>query len=214
MMTTATNNSMESRKVSLAQLRQRRFVNGLVVGLVGVAVGGAIVLFAGHLAGTAPVTIIRAEVYPLDDSPSQAAAFTGNDAIVLGTVTNLGPARWNTPDESERSLRMIFRPLDVRVEEVLKGDIKGATVIVRHIGGQVGNVKYVRDDLPPLERLARGTQVLLFLGPTADTGDGVPARTPNMWYVVKDGVAATPDGRHQIDLASFRELIAAAQTGE
>ena len=135
----------------------------------------------------------------------------GNDAMIQGTVTSIGAARWNTADTPDSALRFIFRPIVVHVDEVLGGAVQESEITVRQIGGQIDNVRYVRDDLPSAHQVQPGTQLLLFLGPIVKTDDGLAARTPNFWYLVGDGVAATFDGRYQASLSDFRQAIARAQ---
>lgn len=157
-----------------------------------------------------PAVVYGADGYPLDDSPEQAAIFSGNALIVRGTVQAQEADRWSTPDESV-AMRFIYSPVRLRVDQVLRGSQPlGSQLLVRAIGGQVGGERFVYRDAPPKSVFEPGRQLLLFLTEPRDTGDGIVAGTPNMVYVVNgDGTVSTPDGEHKVTLARMLELISA-----
>lgn len=162
------------------------------------------------VAGEPTVVVYRADGYPLDDSPEQAAIFPGNAMIVLGTVQAQEADRWSTPDRTARN-RFVYSPVRVRVDQVVRGPQPlRSDLVVRAIGGEVGAERYVFEDAPPKSVFESGRQLLLFLTEPRDTGDGIVAVTPNMVYVVNgDGTVSTPDGEHKVTLARMLELISA-----
>jgi hypothetical protein len=154
--------------------------------------------------------ITYADGYPLDDSPAAAAAFEGNEIVVLAEVLETLPARWNTGQSRRGELAFIYTPVRVKVLEVLRGAprVDSHVMFIRHLGGRVGDDELVVSEHVAPESLAEpGIRVLLFLGEQRDVGDGLEAATPNMVYVVDtSGRAVSADG-HTITLDEFRVLI-------
>lgn len=90
--------------------------------------------------------------------------------IVVGTIAEVGPARWNTPD-GQRPARtvcdgeplpnaIIYTPARVRVEQVVKGAITSAEIDVLLDGGTVGPDSLLTFGDQPL---VADQRVLLFL---------------------------------------------------
>lgn len=88
-----------------------------------------------------------------------------SDAVVSGTVQEIGEARWPTADGSrpatvtDDAIASIYRPVTVDIERVLAGEASG-TVTVRVAGGTVDGHTYTDFDAP---EFTRGEHVLLFL---------------------------------------------------
>jgi hypothetical protein len=128
--------------------------------------------------------------------------------VVLGVIDEALPARWNTEVRDGPSFAFIFTPLRITVLEVLRGDprLKDGTMVIRRLGGRVGDEELVVSDdvVPP--GLVPGNLVLLFLGEQQEIA-GVDAATPNMAYIVDAGGTAANASGVSIDLAEFRSLI-------
>lgn len=195
----------------------RWLIQGAVGSTVAIVVGIAVMPFVSGptvvnpsaAPGAAPVTLVRdTNAYPLDDAPAAAAAFPGNRAILVGTVTSVGPARWSGLD---RDTAHIYVPVEVDVAEVWKGDVPDATVSVRSLGGEVDGVRMEVPDGVPIAELQHGTRVLLFLGDEAPVSGPQPV---NMAYTISaQGCAASfPGAEHSITLADFRGLIAGSSS--
>jgi hypothetical protein len=98
-----------------------------------------------------------------------------SEMIVVGTVETALPARWNTTDgqlsaemvsDGMSSQLAIFTDHEIAISEVLKGVAETRSLIVRTIGGQVGqDIMIVSDDAS----LVAGQAYFLFL--TKDTGN-------------------------------------------
>ena len=86
-----------------------------------------------------------------------------SDAVVIGTVTGK-ECLW---DEDGK---FIITRGEVSCERVLKGDsaLAGSVIVVRHIGGEVGEIGLAVSDQP---RLRTGARVLLFLRNLAGTDE-------------------------------------------
>jgi hypothetical protein len=190
----------------------RRLVLGFTASAVAVALGFAVLsgVLPGALgpsssSGDTPATVVRsANLYPLDNAPAAAAAFSGNRVVVLGTVAAIEPARWSSGD---RDTGDIYRPVRIDVTEVLRGDVPGTSVTVRSLGGEADGVRMEFFDTVPLADVAVGSRLLLFLG-GEPAGDGGPAGFNMAYLVGPDGRATSfPDGQHSIALDDFRTLI-------
>ncbi len=183
--------------------------------------GGAVLL--GSLLGAYPtavtlgeptasaLNVVLVDGYEVDNSPISAASFPGNRIVVVADVVAVLPARWNASSRTEPdSPSFIFTPVRVHVIELLRGELRAEAgeLIIRRLGGRVGDDEFVfSPDIMP-GGLEPGNRVLLFLGEQRDLGDGLDAATPNMAYVVDaGGNATTSDGRWSIDLAKFKQLI-------
>lgn len=181
----------------------------IVVGLV--AAGSAVAARLQDRQGR-DLNVTYMDGYPLDRPPGAAAAFSGNEIIVVAQVTELLPSRWNTASPSPTKLAFIFTPTRVGVREVLRGSprLDNGTMVVRQLGGQVGDDKYVAaDDIST--PLALRSEYVLFLGEQRDLGDGLDAATPNLAYLLDaTDIARSADGEWKIDLAGLRTMIASS----
>ena len=95
--------------------------SAIAAAVVIVAVLGGVVAINQNIVGLGqspqPTTLVLSG-YELDGSPSSAAAYVGNEVVVLGTIDRYEPARWNTKDQNS-TMRSIFTPVQVKVETVL-----------------------------------------------------------------------------------------------
>jgi hypothetical protein len=147
--------------------------------------------------------------YGLDNSPQAAASFPANDIVVISEVESALDPQWSGGRTSDAAT-FIFTPIRIRVLEVLRGSprLQGGGMIVRRLGGRIGDTEYVFSEEMAPAGLEPGNVAVLFLGAQRDLGDGYDAATPNMLYMIDtQGRARSSDGRWTIDLASFRELL-------
>ncbi|WP_440946571.1 hypothetical protein ACSAZL_21455 [Methanosarcina sp. T3] len=99
-------------------------------------------------------------------SPDKLAK--NSDLIFIGSVKEILPARWNTPDgeqpenvlEDLDSNEVIYRDVVISVNEYLKNSLSSNEVVVRVLGGTVGNLSMGAEDEPSFEP---GEDVLLYL---------------------------------------------------
>lgn len=183
---------------------------GAFAAIVGSAVGSGAI---GANRGTDPTTprTYLASGFQLDDSPKAAAAFPGNEIVVLAEIEEALPATWNTDLRDGGNFSFIFTPLRITVKEILRGEprLLNDTMLIRRLGGRVGDDELiVSDDVVP-PGLVPGNQVLLFLGEQR-TIARMDAATPNMAYVVDANGVAHGSRGVSIDLAVFRSLIVQA----
>jgi hypothetical protein len=178
----------------------------LMVALAVVITGLAV----GLVRPNAALTTTYADGYDLDNSPTAAAAFPGNQIIVVADIGTALPARWSANAGKVGAMSYIFTPVVVNVVEVLRGAprLTNGQLTIRKLGGQVGTEAFVVADVPA--GLDPGNRVILFLGDQRDLGDGLDAATPNMAYRLdKTGVAVSSDAKWSIDMANFRALVSA-----
>jgi hypothetical protein len=85
------------------------------------------------------------------------------DVIVVGEIV-LTQSEWNA------SRTIIWTRIDVRIEEVLKGPVKGERLSFSQIGGQVGEIAVSVGGTPSF---TQGERVLLFLSKRQDNSLGI-----------------------------------------
>ncbi|WP_229397121.1 hypothetical protein [Methanosarcina sp. DH1] len=91
-----------------------------------------------------------------------------SDMIVIGTVKEILPSKWNTidgkqPDKPISELyfeNIIYTDIIISVDEYLKNPLSSRDVVVRVTGGTVGNVKMTTDADPSFKT---GEKVLIYL---------------------------------------------------
>jgi hypothetical protein len=91
-----------------------------------------------------------------------------SDTIVIGTVKEILPSKWNTIDGKQPNKALtelnpndlIYTDTTVSVDKYLKNPLLSNEVIVREIGGTVGNVNMKSDDEPSFKP---GEKVLIYL---------------------------------------------------
>ncbi|MHC1756134.1 MAG: hypothetical protein AB9861_12010 [Methanosarcina sp.] len=101
-------------------------------------------------------------------------AFSHNDlskesnVIVMGTVKEILPSKWNTPDgtKPEKAIEdldlddVIYTDIIISVDKYLKNPLDSQEVIVRILGGSVGEDTMLADDEPSFKV---GEKTLLYL---------------------------------------------------
>ena len=91
-----------------------------------------------------------------------------SDTIITGTVKEKLPSKWNTidgkqPNKAVTELSyhdLIYTDTVISVDKYLKNPLSSKEVIVRSIGGTLGNLVMTSDDEPSLEP---GEKVLIYL---------------------------------------------------
>lgn len=154
--------------------------------------------------------------FDLDTSPAAMIAFPDNKLIIEGTVRDEGARRVVTPKAAGGDLWYVYRPVNLVVTAVHRGDAKvGDVIAVRVIGGEADGHRTVYGHAPEDKTYAVGKKLLVFGAGKLDVGDGVVAVTPNATYVV-DGSEATnsAEPHHKISVQGFRnQLRTAAKAG-
>lgn len=189
-----------------------RGTRALVVSCVaatGWAVGGCTaddVVAVGTVDPATPsVTVSSINGYPLLPDPVSALEFSGNPLVFDAEVVRVG-----APRQSRSSMGdYIYTPLDVRVTAVHRGALTpGSTIVVRALGGRIGDQETVTDlGLPP-ESFVVGVPLVIFSGEFVDTGDGLSATTPNFAFRYTDGfVESLADPTLRMPEAEFRALL-------
>lgn len=92
------------------------------------------------------------------------------EIVVMGEVTKVDPARWNSPDgqewmpADEGSLALVYTTFYVRPEKILKGASKfGEPVPFRVVGGIIGDATQIpAGDNAKFASIAPGQQVVVF----------------------------------------------------
>jgi hypothetical protein len=89
---------------------------------------------------------------------SDADMVRNSTHVVMGTVTAVTPA-WADPDGD--GISQIWTTVEVRVDQVLKGDLRvGDTFSFRQQGGRIGDIEFQIYGMP---KFVQGDQELLFL---------------------------------------------------
>lgn len=148
--------------------------------------------------------------YPLDDTPALAASYPGNRLVIVGTVDEHRSPRRSLPEaDPEAGIGFVYTPVRVVIEQVLLGNAEpGQRIVVRGLGGVLGDTQYVVDDVPSVADFPVGERVLIFLGEARDTSDGSIAQTPHLVYRVNaDNTVTSSDGDVSIALDAFAALI-------
>jgi len=174
----------------------------------GTAVVGVTILAITTITG--PSQVVTVASYGLIDTPEAAAEFSGNDLVFEAVVVGQRPTRLTraTDDRAAATIEYTYTPIDVVVTAVEVGDLRiGDRLVVRVLGGRVGDVEYVFEDTASVEDYAPGTALMLFTEANIDV-DGVPAVTPNFVYVIEDGVARSAVHPGQtIEAQAMRQLV-------
>lgn len=99
-----------------------------------------------------------------------------SDTIVIGTVKEILPPKWNTIDgkqpnkpltEIDRLNDTIYTDIVISVDEYLKNPLSSNEAIVRSIVGKIGNVSMTSDAEPSFKN---GEKVLLYLSKDDNPG--------------------------------------------
>ncbi len=188
-----------------------QYVGRRLVGLI------AFSLLIGACSGVTAGPTIAFEVYESPfTTPEQAVTFSGTPIVVVAVVTGSREARWNgkeghRPTASELASNgrpeFVWVPVDIRITQVLRGDVDNEALILRSLGGRIGDVTVDFGDNTSLPVLDPGTMLVLFLNPPVDAGDGLIASTPNHVYIVEGNVAKSSNGTHEIGLDQLIEMI-------
>ncbi len=128
-----------------------------------------------------------------------------SEAIVIGTVKEISPSRWNTPDGKRRGKTVddigefdtMYTDISISVEKYLKGSLNKDEVIVRTEGGE-DNYTIVTVDYEP--SFKEGEKVLVYLRSdtypfTKDVGQShyvVTGYSQGKFSLTDDGIALRP----------------------
>lgn len=87
------------------------------------------------------------------------------DSIVIGKVTNISPSKWNTPDGKKPPMdntnsNIIFTDIYIQVDKYLKNPQNTEIIVVRLLGGKVGEDEQKSEDQPSYNL---NENVLIFL---------------------------------------------------
>ena len=163
---------------------------------------------------TQPTTIVS-EVpqmpTPQPNQPVQAGIIVEGEAntylsvlespvIVIGTVQQVGPARWNTPDgtrpanphDLSTGPHEIFRPVVLQVDEYLRGPLPVLELQLFAWGGTIGQDSFTFHP-EYLYELHEGERVVLFLKPRDPAQDQALGDQP--WWNIMEQYTITPDGQ-------------------
>ncbi|QFZ23327.1 hypothetical protein [Saccharothrix syringae] len=168
----------------------------LVVAVAAAVAGGGALAIAANGSGAPEVAVHQmAADYPTFDTVAAAAAKSA--VVVRATAIEVGPAYRYIPEgfpvkdlpaHKAAQAGVVQHDVVYRVDAGYKGVKAGDTVRVVHLGGQIGNDRYVPENEPAS---VAGQSYVLFLAPV---GDG------------KFGVVGGPQGRYQVDGGRLRAL--------
>jgi hypothetical protein len=127
--------------------------------------------------------------------PSPAQVTNDASMIVIGTVMQVGQARWTTSSDARpanphdmTNRHSIYRPVVLEVEQYLKGAQPQPQLLIWALGGRVGkdSVTYTVDDLYTFHK---GDRVLVYLVPHSQSLNNQPLLRPRDRYLI------TPDNQ-------------------
>lgn len=140
--------------------------------------------------------------------------------IIVGTVQDVGVARWTTSDGkrpanpfAKSNQDTIFRPVTVAVESVIKGSSKQGDIIVEAYGGTVGqdSVEWASDDL---FKFNVGDHVVLYLDQYDLLRDHQVKTKLSLWPIIDHytliGDSTAVNSYRKLQLSTLQEEIAAA----
>ncbi|KGK98473.1 hypothetical protein LI82_12310 [Methanococcoides methylutens] len=139
-----------------------------------------------------------------------------SNLIIIGTVKEIEPSKWNTPDgkrpgeliEDFKSSDEIYTDVIVTVDDTLKNSHNSKEIVVRLRGGTVGEDTMIIEDIPSFKS---GEKVLLYL--IEDTYPHTKAIGPEHYVVIGYGkFTLTDDGkaigvRKSVDLEELLSTI-------
>ena len=170
-----------------------RAVSTVLLGCI-VALGGSMAGCTGtdspEIESTGAVDVTNIDGYAPAGDPKSAIEYTGNQLIFTAEVLrHLAPRKVNAKAPSGDAIKYIYTPVEVRVENPVKGtSVKaGDVVIIRAIGGQIGNERTDYKIGPVPGQYKQGQKFVFFTGVGADAGDGVTAITPNFVFAFESG---------------------------
>ncbi|WP_212841887.1 hypothetical protein [Catellatospora sp. IY07-71] len=159
----------------------------LVVGGVAAALGACAQPPAAPPAESADqVVVTTVSGYELKGDPKSAIEYKGNVLIFSGQVIrHEAPRKVDRATESGGAIKFIYTPVVVKIDKVTKGKgfVPGQEIVVRAIGGQIGNEKTEYEFGPAPEQYQVGMKLVLFTQAPVDAGDSLHAVTPNFTYV-------------------------------
>lgn len=135
--------------------------------------------------------------------------------VAIGTVTQVHPARWTTPDgrrpenpHAPTNLETIYTPVRVEVERYLKGERSESQLLIFALGGVVGKDS-VEARVSDVNVFQEGQRVIVFLVDKNLKLDGVP-----LWSIV-ERYTLTDDGQavnslHSLPLTELLDEVYAA----
>lgn len=142
-----------------------------------------------------------------------------SDMIVIGTVNEILPSKWNTidgnrPDKANSEFSqgdLIYTDIIINVDKYLKNSLSSKEIVVRVIGGTVGNDTVTSDVEPSFKS---GEKVLLYLSkdtsPMTNVGSEhflVYGSLQGKFTLTDDGKAVRPDETTTLDelLSTIKE---------
>ncbi len=136
-----------------------------------------------------------------------------SSAAIVGTVTGVGGAQWNTADglpptaREELDAYHVMRLVNIDVSRTLRGAAM-ASLTVWVPGGAIGCSRFDSGEFP--QTISPGDAFVFFLrAESPRTGATGVLRTGEMWPVATDGTVVTPvDGKLSLDQIASK--IAAA----
>lgn len=145
-------------------------------------------------------------------SPGLQVQVPSSQIIILGTITELLPARWSTPDGQRPSnpcgvvqppFPYIYTPVRVTVEQVLKGTITTTEIEVQLLGGTVGQDRRFNLSEAPAELGQRAVLFISMSGASSISGRYIvtngnateavpPSRTVPLQQLISEIMALLP----------------------
>lgn len=133
-----------------------------------------------------------------------------SSTVVVGTVTEVGPARWRTEGEKpvtedhELTPDNVMRLVRISVEEQLAGATADELIVIWIPGGTIGCHNFSRSGIP--STIKPGDRFALFLDTTRPPLPSIVdvAQVVEMWPVEGDQVATAADGKLPISEVSAR----------
>lgn len=141
-----------------------------------------------------------------------------SDAIVIGKVTEILPAKWGENPMGE----IIYQDVIVQAERYLYGKPESESIAIVVWGGKIGDTYMIKDSEPIF---TVGEKTLLFLGhPPQEFMETAPEEiAPSSYYKViasiagkyefKDGIATDYRGQ-TTDITTIEKKIASIRVGE
>lgn len=169
--------------------------------------------------GTAGGRVTPINAYPLPQDARSAIIFRLSTAGIRGRVVSVGEPEVARPDadavtesgipaDDALMSGVVSVPVEIAVDDVYYGTVEpGATVILRILGGDIGELATEAESASALPLLVEGTEIAFFSGDGVSYEDGRIMYTPDQIFVADGDHLASAWGTND-DATTWDEIEA------
>jgi hypothetical protein len=142
------------------------------------------------------------QVYADRPDPTIENRSASSSAVLVGTVSSIEPGRWNTPTgdrpdeliDTPGQSTIIYRPVAIKTDSLVRGEARGSELTVRWLGGQA-ECDYAGFEGGSALDLKLDSQYAFFLGASTNADETQTEKELTIlgsWLVTADGRIETP----------------------